>query len=162
MSKGKLYTVELVASRNAANAIVFDVGSANGLNPTKTSTGKDKFRFNKNSNNMNQSDVYLVQYVLTNAAAFNLKFPQNPDDAMWVCQVANEQQANTTCQNTQCPVVNEVKAIARLSDNTLLAVNKDPAQAWYVFTLNFEEAGNPNYVQWDPINGNQNGGNPLT
>jgi hypothetical protein len=137
---------------------VFTVNSAQGLNPSVTGAGKDKFRFNKNSNNMKKTDVYLVQYVLTNAAAFNLKFPQNPDNAMWVCQVANEQQANATCQNTQCPVVNEVKAIARLSDNTILAINADSATAWYVFTLNFEETGNPNYVQWDPINGNQNGG----
>ena len=163
MGKGKLYEVELTAKEIAPGEFEFDPKT--DLKHSKGKSGIAQFVFNKKDDKMPKDDCYLIQFVLVNGDKVGLRFPYRVEDAMWVCRAPDELSAEEGCPKEPC-YIDEMKGLAVLGDHTLLAVNKDSKTEFVVFTLNFVKQGfsdtdKDNYVPWDPIGNNQDGGWPF-
>lgn len=163
MGKGKLYEVEITAAEKDGE---FEFTINSDLKHGKSKGGIAKFVFNKDNDKMHKKDSYLIQFVLTNGEEVGLRFPSHVRDALWVCRTSNEQTAGNGCPVEPC-YIDEFRGLAVLNDYCLLAANRDSKVEWLVFTLNFvkdcySDSDQENYVQWDPIGENQNGGKSLT
>ncbi len=154
MGEGKLYNIDLTAT--IVNGKILFGATSNGLGH-KITKGMDEFTFSKKLNNMFKSDFYLLQFTLNDqTSGKNVRFRQNASDALWACQAADPANPKASCPKVAPDnPSNQLKALARLNDHCLLAVNKDENVEMLVFALNFDSVDGP--VQWDPIGNNQNG-----
>ena len=105
---------------------------------------------------MKTSDAHTIVFELANRSSKTLRFPPNPDDAMWVA--ADDQ----NCPGNACHQKQVVFGTGVSSDGEQLTVknhNKDKKR--FKFVLNFQETkkdGTTQRVPYDPIWANQNGG----
>ena len=104
---------------------------------------------------MKKSDPHTIIFELANRSSRDLRFPKDPDDAMWVA--ADDQ----SCPEDPCHQKQVVFGVNVSSDGEQLTVknhNKDKKR--FAFTLNFHETkdGKTVRVPFDPIWANNNGG----
>lgn len=152
-----MHQVSVVAARDADGQVQFtpdgEVWNHSG----------GVFRFHKDHHGMKKHDYHLVEFMLTDETGDGLRFPHSPHDAMWVAAV--DDPANPVCpdQNTQSDY--EVLEPICVCDEgqRLIVRNHNPREEQWAFTLNFVKAGANDsdasqYVSWDPITDNRNGG----
>jgi hypothetical protein len=120
------------------------------------------FSFHKDKHGMRKHDFHLVEFVLDDQTGDGLKFPNVPHDAMWVARVED---AQPKCPDKDTASDYEVMEPMCVCDGggRLIVRNDNPRSEQWAFTLNFvkggaNEADADNYVSWDPITQNQNGG----
>ena len=104
---------------------------------------------------MKQSDAHLIVFELANRSKVDLRFPDNPDDAMWVAP------DDQTCPNHAMHQKQVVFATNVSDDGEQLTVkNNNRHKQRLKFALNFEGVfnGQKKICQFDPIWENQNGG----
>lgn len=127
------------------------------------SGSNSKFAFHKDHHGMRKQDYHLIEFVLDDRTGDQLRFPDAPHDAMWVARV--EDMANALCPGKETPSDYEVLEPICVCDNGLRLIvrNENPRKEQWSFTMNFVKAGQSsddadNYVSWDPITDNHNGG----
>lgn len=127
--------------------------------------GGEQIVFNKNDTpNMKKNDRYDVTFTLIDETDLELRFVQWPtnspeDGAMWVKVVTDPSDPTCPAPNSH---LQQFKA-TDVTDTVLTVKNKDNDIEYLKFALNFvPKNGNDSnpgeYVQYDPIGDNQNGG----
>lgn len=115
---------------------------------------KDAFK------DMERSDHHYVEFTLVDdATKAGIRFPRNPENAMWVVNQARCPGPKDKCE------YDVMRPLAVIGEDTLLAVNFNTTKGQtFGFTLNFVEKTtaddtNPgNFIPWDPIGSNEDGG----
>jgi hypothetical protein len=122
-----------------------------------------EFLFHKDRHGMTKDDFHLVEFVIDDQTGEGLTFPAVPHDAMWVMAV--EDRSNASCPDRNTKSDYSVMEPICVCDNgrRLIVRNDNPRKEDWSFTLNFVRPGADqsdanNYVSWDPIGSNQNGG----
>lgn len=147
-SKGVLYEIALTARLRASGEVVFEPDNQFYNEDTNT------FRFSKDDfRDMATVDYHLIEFRLVNdETKRGLRFPNRAKDAMWVVN------------RPACPVATDenqydvVKPLAVVNDHTLLAMNLNKTKGSFGFRLNFVGTGSTDYIPWDPIGENSDGG----
>lgn len=155
--RGNHHPVTVVATKAVDGAIGFH---AEG---DEWNHDRGELVFHKDKHGMKKHDYHLVEFMLDDRTGEGLKFPTVPHDAMWV--VACKDRANPVCPTKEMTSDYEVmEPICVSSDRSRLIVRNDnPRKEDWSFTLNFvrraEDEARGDYVSWDPVGSNQNGGN---
>lgn len=122
-----------------------------------------EFVFHKDKHGMKKDDFHLVEFVVDDQTGEGLTFPSIPHDAMWVMAVRDR-------SNPACPDKNSTSDYSVMepicvcdAGKRLIVRNDNPRKEDWSFTLNFvrpssDQSDANNYVSWDPIGANQNGG----
>jgi hypothetical protein len=154
--RAKMHQVRVTASRDGGN-VRFEAGSE----IWEDSTGS--LRFHKDRHGLRKLDFHLIEFVLADETGEGLRFPDIPHDAMWVAKAGIGAQAPCPTRDTASDY--EVLDPICVSDDgqRLIVRNNNPRREQWAFTLNFVMAGRDaddpdNYVSWDPIIDNHNGG----
>lgn len=141
-----------------------DSASANGykfwMEEDKVETSK--LVFNKDTDKMKKSEDYKVEFKLHNQKGAKLCFSKDKSMVMWAM-------AATGAPSNACPPPNStypefyVDPATFIEDRLLTVINEDKTVEDVAFALNFLEEGekdgpNANYICYDPIASNQNGG----
>lgn len=122
-----------------------------------------KFTFHKDHHGMHKQDFHLIEYVLDDRTGEGLKFPTLPHDAMWVAAVQDPERPVCPDQHTESDY-SVLEPISVCDEGKRLIVRNDnPRREQWAFTLNLVKSGAGeedavNYVSWDPITDNHNGG----
>lgn len=141
-----------------------DSSSANGYrfwmeeDKVETST----LVFNKDTDKMKKSDNYKIEFKLHNQNGAKLCFSKDKSMVLWAM-------AATGAPEGACPPANSshsgfyVDPASYIEDRLLTVINTDMTVEDIAFALNFLEEGtkddpNANYICYDPIASNQNGG----
>ncbi len=123
--------------------------------------------FNKNNHviggqPMKKADHFLVEFTLDDqTTAGNLQVPPHPQDAAWVC---TPRQQNPPVCPTAASYDDEIfVSCVDPQDGTITLRNPDMTNENFCFTLRFLPKGadpkvQANYLNYDPIGQNQNGG----
>lgn len=154
--KGVMFEVPLIATENAGTVhIEPDPKTQHWDQKTNTFTfDKSKFK------DMRQNDHHYVEFtVAVDKTATGVRFPRDPKNALWV---VNQE---------RCPGPNDAKQydimnpLAVIGDGTLLAVNFNEQDGQkFGFTVNFvrkntaDDTDPKNYIPWDPVGSNKDGG----
>jgi hypothetical protein len=123
----------------------------------------DQIEFNKDKiNGMKKKEHFLVTFTLLDNSGLNLRFVKPKEDSMWAKIVQGV--TGNSCP-TQGTTPHQFRATDR-TDTTLTVKNKDDDKEYIMFALNFiPQGGNDSdpsqYVQYDPIGDNRNGGLPF-
>lgn len=123
-------------------------------------TNGDQILFNKDhTKDMKKSDHYVVTFTLIDETNLELRYVKPKKESMWVKIVQDPD--DPTCPAPQSDL-SQFKA-DDVTDTVLTVRNKDDDKEFLKFALNFiPKNGNDNdpsqYVQYDPIGDNQNGG----
>jgi hypothetical protein len=145
-----------------------DSNSPNGYRfwMEKDQVKKDTLEFNKTKDNMRKSEDYKVEFKLHNHNGAKLHFSKDKGRVLWAA-------VSTGGPPYSCPPANSicdefyVDPAAFIQDDLLTVINTDMTYQDISFALNFLEEGesdgpNANYVCYDPIASNQNGGRSAT
>ena len=127
--------------------------------------GGELIDFNKdNTPNMKKREHYIVTFTLIDNTGLELRYVQWPakspeDGAMWVKVVTDPNDPTCPAPNSH---LHQFKAIS-VTNSVLTVRNKDMNEEYLKFALNFiKKDGNDNnpaeYIQYDPIGDNKNGG----
>lgn len=124
--------------------------------------GTDNLEFSKDKDGMKKSEHYKLTLTLNDTSGLNLRFVSKRADAMWVHKIADP-------SSYQCPPPNshlDGFAATHVTDTEITIQNKDEDVEFLAFALNFVKDGdddkNPaNYIQYDPIVTNKNGGTNM-
>lgn len=127
--------------------------------------GGEQIVFNKNDTpNMKKHDRYLVTFTLIDKTNLQLRYVQWPtnkpeDGAMWAKVVTDPSDPSCPAPNSH---LQQFKA-TNVTNTVLTVKNKDDDIEYFKFALNFipknGDDSKPNeYVQYDPIGDNRNGG----
>jgi hypothetical protein len=155
-ARAKLHQVHVSASSDGDN-VRFDAGS----DLWEDSTGS--LRFHKDQHGLRKQDYHLIEFVLADETGEGLRFPEVPHDAMWVAKAAPGGQTSCPSKDTASDY-GVIDPICVSDDGQRLLVRNDnPHREQWGFTLNFVKRGNDaknadDYVSWDPIIDNHNGG----
>jgi len=154
--KGVMHKVPLTADKDEAGHIRFrphsDLWDSNGM-----------FKFHKDDHGMSKQDFHLVEYVLDDRTGEGLKFPSVPHDAMWVAAIEDPDRPVCPGKDTKSDY-SVLEPISVCDQGQRLIVrNENPRREQWAFTLNFVKGGADerdvdDYVSWDPITDNHNGG----
>lgn len=157
--KGWLFEFPLIAKKNSSfpNGVEICPDPA-GPNAHHWDATTNSLTFNKFSfNGMKKVDLHYVEFILDDRTQKDLRFPYNPQDAMWVVN-------GTTCpaSDANCKY-DTVVPLAVIGGETLLVINVNGKGKKLSFRLNFVEDGDDdtdpsNYYYWDPIINNRDGG----
>ncbi len=156
MGEGKTFKVEVKAKPakdgDPPEKLQFSLES--DLKKDRTT---DELVFDKSKNNMKKADHYLIEFDLDDKSGLSLRFAPNPMEAFWV-----------KMDSTECPKAasysNEVYAVGIDKSGEKLTVrNEDSRCAMFAYALRFLKKGaDPNdpanYIPFDPIGDNRNGG----
>jgi hypothetical protein len=155
--KGVMHQVAIRATKNPTGEVHFEPESE----VWRDSHGH--FSFHKDEHGMRKHDFHLVEFVLDDQTGDALKFPSVPHDAMWVVKVDDPDHPKCPDKNTESDY--EVMEPICVCDGgeRLIVRNDNPRSEQWAFTLNFVKdadrlADNDQYVSWDPITQNNNGG----
>ena len=153
--RAKMHPVRLMATKDGSGSVHFS--------PESHVWSDSKFVFHKDHHGMRKQDYHLVEFVLDDRTGEGLRFPDTPHDAMWVAKVDNP--ADPTCPGKDTPSNYHVlEPICVCDDGKRLIVRNDnPRKEQWSFTMNFVKEGEDHanvdeYVSWDPITDNHNGG----
>lgn len=115
---------------------------------------KDEIECSKDSARpkMKKRDPHKVVFELVNESSYDLRFPNDPDDAIWVGA------DDTQCPNSKCANP-EIKPKSVSPDRECLTVlNLNSRAKRFKFSLVFEDAASGKRHLFDPIWVNKNGG----
>lgn len=118
--------------------------------------------FRKDRHGMTKHDYHLVEFVLDDRTGDELRFPSTPHDAMWV--IGADEGASACPDESSVSDYEVIEPICVCDDGHRLIVrNHNPKVERWAFSLNFvqgqnDESNSGQYVRWDPIIHNQNGG----
>lgn len=123
----------------------------------------NELTFNKTKDGMKSNDVYSIKFKLKNKDGAALRFSKDPSKVLWAKPVASKTDA---CPNNDCFMdgVFYVDPNSSIKDEELTVINTDPAVQLFKFAFNFLPPGksdplpNSDYVYYDPIGNNENGG----
>jgi hypothetical protein len=109
---------------------------------------------------MRTIDHHYVEFTLVDdQTATGIRFPLNPVNAMWVMNQARCPGPKDKCE------YDIMNPLAVIGEDTLLAVNFNETNGQsFGFTLNFvrknvaDDTDPRNYIPWDPIGDNRDGG----
>ena len=155
--KGWLFEFPLIATEPTSGKIVIEPDPA-GSNFKHWNAGKKELTFyKKDFPPMKKGDHHYVEFTLDDQTTRKLRFPCNPEDAMWVITTARCPNKSDTCN------YDIVQPLGVVEGDTLLAVNLNPVVGQLGFSLNFVKAGDDDtdpskYIRWDPIINNRDGG----
>jgi hypothetical protein len=118
---------------------------------------EERFIFSKRRLKMKHDDYHLIEFILDDQANLGLRFPDKPEDAMWVARASANQKV--------CPGPNDkdysvLRPYAVVGGTKLCVHNPNMQIEDWAFTLNFLNTAGVS-VPWDPIGGNQDGGVKL-
>lgn len=156
---GVMFEVPLIATEKGG--VVEIAPDPQGPNWKHWNPANKTFTFEKDEfTEMRKKDRHLVEFTLVDdRTTTGIRFPQNPKNAMWVVNQARCPGPMDTCQ------YNVMRPLAVIDEDTLLAVNFNETKAEkFGFTLNFvrtntaDDTNSENYICWDPIGDNQDGG----
>ena len=127
--------------------------------------GGEQIQFNKdNTPNMKKNEHYIVTFTLIDNTGLELRYVQWPnnspeDGAMWVKVVTDPSDPTCPAPNSH---LQQFKA-KDVKDTVLTVKNKDDDIEYLKFALNFipkngNDSNPAQYVQYDPIGDNRNGG----
>lgn len=155
--KGKMHAVTVTASKDGAGDVQFRAGSE------LWDHSEGHLAFHKERHAMRKHDFHLVEFVLNDETGEDLRFPHSPHDAMWVAKAGDP--ANSTCPGPDTAHDYSIIEPLGVSDDgqRLIVRNDNPAEEHWAFTLNLvpggkQQATAADYVSWDPIIKNGNGG----
>jgi hypothetical protein len=155
--KATMHPVAVLATRDETGAYRFSADS------DLSSDDGNEFDFHKDRHGMRKQDFHLVEFVLDDRTGEQLKFPHVPHDAMWVVRL--DDASNPTCPDKDSVSDYSVMDPICVCDDgkRLIVRNDNPREEAWSFTLNFVPAGANDadaneYVSWDPIGTNHNGG----
>ena len=121
--------------------------------------GEADLTFNKDKDGMTKSHHYRLVFTLINGEGANLRFVDDRDNAMWA--IKSPGPADPPCP--KAPSTAQGFFATQVSATELTVRNNDHDQSRIAFTLNFIKPGGndhdpTDYVPYDPIVINQNGG----
>lgn len=155
--RAKMHPVMIMAKKDASGEVQF------APEAEVWADDDSKFVFHKDRHGMKKQDYHLVEFVLDDRTGEGLRFPEIPHDAMWVAKV--DDPADPVCPTKDTKSDYDVlEPICVCDDGKRLIVRNDnPRHEQWAFTMNFVKAGEDdndadNYVSWDPITDNRNGG----
>lgn len=140
--------VHAFEDENADGGVGFSM-SGYGVRNGEIKCSKDKAR----GNGMGQNDSHDVTFELADHTELELRFPDDPADAMWVSP------NDSDCPKTAVHQDSVICATNVLDDGERLQVtNTNKEKKRYKFALNFLTKDGET-KQYDPVWNNQNGGN---
>ena len=153
--KGKMHQITVTVTNKGDEGVSFSPSS------DLWDDTRGHFMFDKRRHHMRPDDYHLVEFVLDDRTAEGLRFPADPEAAMWVAKADDGE--HYKCPDASTGHDYEVIDPMSVSDDgqRLFVCNRDPRQECWAFTLNMEEAsgGAERRVSWDPIfNNGGNGG----
>jgi hypothetical protein len=159
MTHGKQCKVRVTATSDPQEpqGVKFDFTSAK-----KNSRGR--LEFDKKVDNMPKADFYQVEFDLDDQTGMDLRFPSNAKDAMWTSD--GSQNGVPSCPES-AHHNDEFRATGVLGNGKKLTVrNEDSKVENIAFTLRFlpdgKYASDPkNYIHYDPVVENRNGGSSV-
>lgn len=143
--------VKIIAKKDATGKITFEMEEGNRYTEILV--------FNKSKDKIPKSDFYLITFTLDDTTGDGLRFDAN--DPMFLSKGSDKHIPQCPKNGTVGNPQGFASAVDPNNDKILKVTNFDMDECFYKFALNFKDnAGNPH--QFDPIYGNQNGGqNPL-
>lgn len=123
---------------------------------------KDAIIFNKTKSKIKKSEDYEVELQLKNQNGANLRFSKDKSMVFWAQVVTGAPPYPCPPPQSTCSEV-YVDPTAFIKDDLLKVINTDMTSQEISFALNFLEPGQEDgpgtqYVRYDPIFSNQNGG----
>lgn len=116
--------------------------------------------FSKDAEKMARKDEHEVHFRLVQQSGMTLEFAQSLQDALWV--EWGDETAQPDCPKSRPRASPDPIFYAERSPgNKLVAVNTNPAKAFFSFALNFVDPHSPTpskLISFDPGGENQNGG----
>lgn len=143
-----------VTARLVEGEVVFSM-NGNGVGGPEN----EEIEFDKNkSNGMKKKDRFLVRFNLDDQTGWDLRYVKPKERAMWAKVVSK---VDDPCPK-QGDKLGQFKAVQRI-DDALIVRNNDDDQELIKFALNFirddgDDKDPSQYVQYDPIGDNRNGG----
>jgi hypothetical protein len=144
--------ITVTAASNETGGATFSMSGPN--------VNGDQIEFNKDKiNGMKKKEHFIVLFTLVDNSGLNLRYVKPKENSMWARVVQNVI-GNLCPPQGQTP--HQFRATG-VTDNTLTVRNKDDDRELIMFALNFiPHGGNDSdpsqYVQYDPIGDNRNGG----
>lgn len=141
-----------------------DSNSQNGYAFEMKENGSTKNRlvFDKNQDNMPKTENYRVDFQLHNEKGANLRFSSLADKAMWAKPIANP---SDPCPDSEChmPGIFYLDPANPIEDRKISVINTDLTHQLFAFAMNFVPEGtvegpDTQYICYDPIGENRNGG----
>ena len=141
------------------------LGGGNSFTMHDGKGSTNELTFNKTKDNMKRWEDYEISFELNNLDGANLKFSHDINKVLWA--------EPTEDPNPPCPTSQQMDGIFYVAspndikDLKLRVTNTDPDHQRFVFGFNFlpateNDGPNANYVLYDPIGNNQNGGYPRS
>lgn len=133
------------------------LGATFGMAP-----GANDLEFDKTKDKIKKKDHYTVKFTLVDNSGLNLRFVKPMENAMWVKLIPDA--ATVDCPTSACSLPSFYAT--SVTDTVLTVCNTDMAPEYLSFTLNFIRAGgndanSAEYVPFDPIVTNKNGGDNM-
>ena len=144
--------IKITAKKNSSGQFEFDMNEGSGPDT-------EILVFNKTKDGIPATDHYDVEFTLHNTNT-NLAFVTDTTRVMNLSKGSDKHLPK--CPTTQSPGSDGQFSVTNVTATTLNVENKDNYDCFYRFAINFVDQDNGNApVQYDPIWGNQNGGNPT-
>lgn len=127
----------------------------------------DELVFNKTKDKIPKNESYTIKFKLKNKEGAALRFSKDSNKVLWAKPVAL---VTDPCPDSDCYMngIFFVDPNSTIKDEELTVINTDPDVQLFKFAFNFLPPGkedplpNDEYVYYDPIGNNQNGGYPLS
>jgi hypothetical protein len=154
MSKGRYVDIFVEPDANAPSGYAFRMEEG-GVRAAR-------LVFDKHQDNMPKSEDYKIEFKLHNSKGAKLRFSHNKEMVLWATEVFEP-------KGDECPPPGSsfeglyVDPTAYPQDRVLTVINTDLHEQFFAFALNFVPEGtvegpDTNYVCYDPIGENRNGG----
>ena len=110
---------------------------------------------------MKKDDHHEVRFKLVQESGMTLEFAQSPSDALWVAWGTRD--TYPPCPEAKPSQPDTIFYATKSNGNTLVAINTNPSECLFSFSLNFvdPDSSTPTkLIPYDPGGGNQDGGEP--
>ncbi len=140
-----------------------DSGEDSGYKFWMKENGQDKkiLEFNKSKSGMKKNEDHKIVFRLRNTEGATLSFSKIRSKVLWAMEIAD---TNEVCppEGSKFPGL-YVDPTAFPQDDELVVINENKDTRFFSFALNFVPSGtveesNTQYICYDPVGSNQNGG----
>ena len=120
--------------------------------------------FSKNSDNLKKSQYYTLSFKLDSTNNAGLRFSRDPKTVLWAKYVPGP---TSPCVDSECHLAEIfVDPATQIQDHAITVINVDRTRNFFAIGFNFLRPGDvdgptTDYALYDPIGGNQNGGQPF-
>ena len=146
-------TVIATLDSDADDGVAFRLEDEEGTELESLVFDKGKFH------GMKKSDVHVVRFKLVQEKGMTLEFAQGKDVALWVAQGTD--QTIPDCPTSQPSQPNPIFYGDKSNGNTLTAINTNPCECFFNFSLNFVDPKSTTptkLIRYDPVGENKNNG----